>query len=287
MARCRAALVAAVLATMFACAGLGAALASPAGASGAHRALVIVDTGVTTYQRVITFDGSVTGIQALQLAGADPVVYSYAGQGGAVCRLYGVGRDASPSCLGGADGSPAYWAYFRASAGTSSFTYSRAGAGSTQVSDGDVEGWRFGTGQAPAWAPVPPVTTTTTVASPPATAPAATGGAGGAAPVGSGPAPTGPDATRPPTAQELLMIAAARAAASTTTTTRPDGSDAPTEVQAAREHRTDSRTATGALAGSGGDGGGSAGSLVLFAGVLAVLAAAALGLRRSRRRPVP
>ena len=108
---------------------------------------MIVDTGATTYQRVITFDAdSITGIQALDLAGATPVVYSFSGQGGAVCRLFGVGRDAGPNCLGGADGDNRYWAYFRAPSGTSSFTYSRAGGGSTQVRDGDVEGWKFGTG---------------------------------------------------------------------------------------------------------------------------------------------
>lgn len=84
-------------------------------AAGTHRAMVIVDTGSTTYQRVVTFSSdSITGIQALDLAGANPVVYSYAGQGGAVCRLFGVGRDAGPNCLGGGDGDNRYWAYFRA-----------------------------------------------------------------------------------------------------------------------------------------------------------------------------
>ena len=96
---------------------------TPALAAGAHRALVVVDTGSTTYRQVITFDGdSVTGLQALDLAGANPVVYSFAGQGGAVCRLFGVGRDAGPNCLGGADGDNRYWAYFRAPSGTSTFT---------------------------------------------------------------------------------------------------------------------------------------------------------------------
>ncbi len=285
MARCRALL----LATIVSCITFGAALVPGADAAGPHRALVIVDTGSTTYQRVITFDqSSITGIQALQLAGADPVVYSFAGQGGAVCRLFGVGRDAGPSCLGGADGDNRYWAYFRAPAGTSSFTYSRTGGGATAVHDGDVEGWKFSTGDGPAWAPLPPVTTATTTAPPPPVAPPAPAAGGGTAPAGSEPGATSPGATRPPTAQELLMIAAARAAASTTTTTtRPEGSGAATEVQAARKQRTGERVAGGVLAGSGSDGGGSAGSLVLFAGVLAVLTGVALLFRRSRRRPVP
>ena len=174
-----------LLATIVTAVTFGATLVPNADAAGAHRALVIVDTGATTYQRVITFDqSSITGIQALTLAGADPVVYSFAGQGGAVCRLFGVGRDAGPSCLGGADGDNRYWAYFRAPAGTSSFTYSRTGGGATQVHDGDVEGWKFSTGDAPGWAPLPPVTTTTTTTiSPPPTAPGgATGAGAGAAP---------------------------------------------------------------------------------------------------------
>ena len=146
-----------------------------AAAAGAHRALVIVDTGGTTYQRVVTFDtDSITGIQALDLAGANPVVYSYPGQGGAVCQLFGVGNPAGPNCLGVTD----YWAYFRAPSGTSAFTYSRAGAGSTQVRDGDVEGWKYGRGVAPAYAPLPPLPTTTTTVAPPPPPPVGAPGGG-------------------------------------------------------------------------------------------------------------
>ena len=87
-------------------------VAAPAEAASPHRALVIVDTGAGTIQRVVTFDSdSITGFRALELAGAEPAVYSFAGLGGAVCRLYGVGRDVGPNCLGGADGDSRYWAY--------------------------------------------------------------------------------------------------------------------------------------------------------------------------------
>ena len=82
--------------------------------------MVVVETGGATYHQVVTSSGaSITGLQALELAGAQPVVYSFTGQGGAVCRLFGVGRDAGPNCLGGADGDNRYWAYFRAPAGSS------------------------------------------------------------------------------------------------------------------------------------------------------------------------
>lgn len=117
-----------------------------------HRAAVIVETGSGTNRVVIEFtEDSITGIEALRRAGAEPVLYSYSGLGGAVCRLFGVGRDSGADCLGGTGGDARYWAYFRSAAGTSSFKYSSVGAGSTTVRDGDVEGWRFGTGAAPAY----------------------------------------------------------------------------------------------------------------------------------------
>src|SRR4051812_49335965 len=88
-------------------------------AASPHQAAVIVDTGSTVKRVVITFDeDSITGLDALQRAGTNPVVYQFGGQGGAVCRLLGVGRDAGPDCLGGGDGDARYWAYFRAPAGT-------------------------------------------------------------------------------------------------------------------------------------------------------------------------
>lgn len=256
-------------------------------AAGAHRAMVVVETGATTYQKVISFDGdSVTGIQALALAGADPVVYSFSGQGGAVCRLFGVGRDAGPNCLGGADGDSRYWAYFRAPSGTSSFTYSRAGGGSTQVRDGDVEGWKFGTGTAPAWSPVPPepaTTTTTAPAPPPPNAPPAGTGPAGAAPPGTAPT-LAPGATP----EQIAAFYAALGSTTTTTTVVPGTA----EVRANRATRgATRRVAAGRVAGatdtpdSNGDG-GSAGSLALFAIVAGALGGGGVLLRRSRRRVV-
>ncbi len=139
-----------------------------------HRAAVIVETGSGTNRVVIEFtEDSITGIEALRRAGAEPVVYSYSGVGGAVCRLFGVGRDSGADCLGGAGGDARYWAYYRSPSGTSSFKYSNVGAGSTTVRDGDVEGWRFGTGGAPAFVSISTIlgvetsTTTSTTAAPP------------------------------------------------------------------------------------------------------------------------
>ena len=140
-----------------------------------NRAAVIVETSSGTSRVVIEFsEDSITGIEALRRAGAEPVLYSYSGVGGAVCRLFGVGRDSGADCLGGTGGDARYWAYFRSASGTSSFSYSNVGAGSTTVRNGDVEGWRFGTGAAPAYVSLASLlggvsitsTTTTSIVSP-------------------------------------------------------------------------------------------------------------------------
>ncbi len=271
--------------TIFLAASTLGLCAAPVGAAGLHQALVVVDTGTTTYRQVVTFiEDSVTGLHALELAGANPVVYSYSGQGGAVCRLFGVGRDAGPGCLGGVDGDNRYWAYFRAPSGTSSFTYSRAGAGSVQVHDGDVEGWKFGTGQAPGWSGVPAPSTTTTVAPPPPTAPPASGpvvGAPGPASVGSGPAAGGSG----PVSAPIVTGAADPNAAGSSTTTGPasEAAKARTSVRGKQvSKRSTGLVASGPLsASSGGDGG--AGSLALFAIVATALGAGVIYLRRLRR----
>ena len=79
--------------------------------------------GTGSARRSIHFDGTINGIDALQLAGANPVTYGFAGQGAAVCQLYGVGNPADGSCLIGPGGQ--YWAYFRAAPGAGGWTYSR------------------------------------------------------------------------------------------------------------------------------------------------------------------
>lgn len=259
-----------------------------ADAAGSHRALVIVDTGAGVTRKVVEFSSSsITGLQALELAGANPVVYSFAGQGGAVCKLFGVGRDAGPNCLGGADGNPNYWAYFRAPAGTTSFTYSRAGAGSTQVHDGDVEGWRWGTGAAPAWSAVPPATTTTTTtAAPPPGGPAPT--APGATAPGSGLTPGGAATAGPALSPEAAAwFAAAVAATSTTTTPATIAPARAAEVEARAVRRSaDRRASAGGSESGSGDSNGAA-SLGILAVILVALVGGGLLLRRSRRSPVP
>ena len=137
----------ALLCTLVLVTAASAAVAPPATAADS-RAVVVIDTGQGSRRAVISFSGTITGIQALQLAGANPVTYGYAGQGAAVCALDGVGHDATSSCLG-TPSDPRYWAYFRAVDGASTWSYSNQCACGSTVRDGDVEGWRFGTGQQP------------------------------------------------------------------------------------------------------------------------------------------
>src|SRR4051794_6702030 len=149
------------------------------------RAVVVVEPGPGPV--TICFDGSISGLDALQLAvGAGNVTtYGFAGQGAAVCAINGVGNSADSSCLIGPGGQ--YWAYYRSGPGAGGWTYSRAGASTTTVTDGSVEGWRYGTGGAPGFVSFcavvgcgppptdpPPTQAAPQETSPPATAPPAT-----------------------------------------------------------------------------------------------------------------
>jgi hypothetical protein len=276
---------------------LGAGVAPGAApAASPHRAAIIIDTGSSVKRVVVTFgEDSITGLDALQRAGASPVVYQFGGQGGAVCRLFGVGRDSGPNCLGGADGDPRYWAYFKAPAGSSSFKYSSVGAGTARVRDGDVEGWRFGTGAAPQYvslaslvAPPPPPPT-----QPPATV--SPTGPGGANPTPAGVASesTGPpgSATGPGPASSATTLPQT-GGTGTTASTRADGTKSDRDdtkgdgKEGAASERDDGTEVDTALASSdsgGGGGGGSAWSFVLFGVLLAGIAAAIVAVRRVRR----
>jgi hypothetical protein len=267
---------------------LAAALPDGAGAADPHRAAVIVETGADTHRVVVTFtEDSITGIEALRRAGADPVVYSFTGQGGAVCRLYGVGRDASSNCLGGQDGDNRYWAYFRAPAGTSTFEYSRVGAGTVQVRDGDVEGWRFGAGQPPQYvslqslAPPPPPTNTPAAPS----GSSSSGATSGPAALGaSGPAATTPGA--PATASTLPATGdAPTTGAAANDDEKPGGSAAAgAERSGDRDDRRAAATETALASSNADEDSNSALSLLWLALLLVAIGVAIVVVRRVRRR---
>lgn len=251
------------------------ATARAAAAAVEHRAAVVVDTGTGVTTACVRFtEATITGKQALERAGVDPVFADYGGNGTAVCALCGTGCS-SGDCL--TCDARNYWAYHRAAAGSTSYTYSQAGAGSTTVRDGDVEGWRWGSGGPPPFFSIEQVcgvpATTTTSAAPSTTTTSTTR----TAPT-SRSAPTTPTTTPGvATTSSLVPSSTPTTAQAAVTATSTAGDDA--SLAAAQRP----------AAASGGDDGeaqaGSAlGSTVGFAGALAVLGAVGWRARLLKRR---
>jgi hypothetical protein len=113
-----------------------------AAATGPHAALVI-ETGTRDLRLCVALDApSVTGIHLIELAGEQQrLAYSFGSGGQAVCRLAGVGPQGG-DCF--AD-YPDFWGYWRGD-GRGGWTWSSAGAASTTVGDGDLDGWVWGAG---------------------------------------------------------------------------------------------------------------------------------------------
>ena len=277
-------------------AAASAAVAPPAAAADS-RAVVVIDTGQGSRHAVITFSGTITGIQALQLAGANPVTYGFAGQGAAVCALDGIGHEATDGCLG-TPSDPRYWAYFRALDGASAWSYSNQCACGTVVHDGDVEGWRFGTGQQPPFVSfcdavgcAPPPTSPPApapVAPPPAAVGGGTSGAGG----GGASAGTGSAGASPGTGILVSPSESGDTAApgdATPGTTAPSPSPSPSSpLSTSSAGRTgnrsgdDRRSAAGLPRVRDDGGGGSPWGAAIAVAVVAALGALAVFVRRRR-----
>ena len=250
------------------------ALAAPAEAA-TNQAVVVIDTGDGTPRRAtISFsESSITGIEALERAGANPVVRGYGGLGGAVCMIDGVGHPANP-CFGPRE----FWAYYRAPGGATSWAFSPIGAGAIDVRDGDVEGWRWGTGGAPGESPVP-------VPPPPAPqggggGPSGGGGSGNPASPRDGATTNGGGSENP--------------SGSTDATASPHDPQSP-QVETERERNRDrnrddepdEEAQAAGLAGSESDGSdsGSPIGVLVAAAILAALVATAVIVQRRRRAP--
>jgi LPXTG-motif cell wall-anchored protein len=280
----------------------GGAVSSP----GPHRATVVVDTGAgAVWSACVSFDGTISGLAALELARSvitdlDPVYDTYSGIGRAVCRLRGVGTD-PPDCLGK---SVDYWAYFH------NGTYARGGGGSTELHDGDVDAWHYGTGGKPRAATVgteatdaPPPTTAAPTTAPPrpptTTAGPSTGmtGSPSGAGVGSGSGSGGSGGQRGAGAGGGSTSVPTTVAGSTTTgggATSTTADASPRSSIAASGGDADPQKVVGGALGSGGTppAGGSATtdsdgspltSILGFAGALALVAGGAVLVRRRRR----
>jgi hypothetical protein len=263
------------------------ASADPQAESCTAHAVVVVEPGPGPV--AICFDGTITGLDALQLAGADPVTYGFAGQGAAVCKLYGVGNPPD-SCLIGPGGQ--YWAYYRAAPGASGWTYSRGGAGATTVTDGSMEGWRYGTGAAPSF---PSYCSVVGCAPPPTQAPLATGAppATEAQPTTSGGATSGQDSSTAGVSPQHGTGGGQDGKATKGTDENgssgaaADGAGAPTSESGGRRVSSGNRRSGGMVALAAGGGNGGAGSpmgLVVAIVVVAAGVGAGLWVRVRRRR---
>ncbi len=264
----------------------GAWRSSVAAAASPNHAGIIVDLGGGDVKRfVVEFSGSsINGIDALERAGAEPVVRQFTGEGGAVCALCGQGCPADSTCLTCAKG--AYWSYWRAPAGASSFSFSRSGAGSVQVHDGDVEGWSWGTGGTP-----PPFATVaqieggpTTTTAPPTTTPSAP-------PVTTPPTSTAPPAGNAGNGNGSSSGGASGAPATdpnATTTTAASTSTSTIAPASGANGTNHAASASGGPAaprvGSRADSGSPVG-LVAVAAVVGALVIGGAYARRKRRRP--
>jgi hypothetical protein len=281
-----------VVATVASLAFAVIAIAPPLATTGAGAAdstttaVIVIDTGAAV--RAVTLDvgGGMSGLAALQRV-ASVTTYGFGGIGGAVCKIDGVGNEATQSdCLVGPNN--AYWAYFHSAGGATSWSYSPVGAGSYTLHGGDVDGWRYGTGQRPAASPV--FCDYVTCPAPPPTAPPA-GGSGNAGPAGAAsggaaassgsgaeggsgaaaPAPTG-------------APGAAAAGASATNPGEPSSATAPGTATTSPRRGSVSVEAAGASHRDGTDSGSPVGVLVAV-GLLALGAVAAVLLRRRARTP--
>ena len=259
----------------------------PASAQASGRAAVVVDLGNGDVRSAcVRFtEESISAKDALERAQMQPVFRAYSGQGTAVCALCGKGCPADESCLtcGGSN----YWAYHRARAGAVAYSPSAAGVSSTRVRDGDVEGWRWGSGGPPPLMTVDQVCGAAAQPSPPPPPPADSGGSGPspAPPPSSGgdPQSPAPPAQRAPSATLAAPAAPAVAPPETSSTTGPATTEtivvpspsSTSDIAAASRTRSDRNDS--------GSEGGSPLSLVGFGLLLAAIGAWAAWARRRAR----
>ena len=243
---------------------------------------------------MITVDvgSGMSGLAALQRV-ANVTALAFAGNGGAVCAIDGVGNDATQSaCLVGPNSQ--YWAYFHSSGGAGAWSYSPVGAGSFTVHGGDVDGWRYGTGQKPAASPVfcdyttcaPPATTTAPSGGTGSVGAPLTGGSAGAPTPGSGAAGAagagaGAGVTTPGSGSDSSAAPLDSPPATSTTVLGTDRAD-PTST---RRNGSGVRVEATAAGTGSGPGSGSPVGVAIAAGILVIAAASAVWLRRRARVP--
>lgn len=153
------------LAAALAVAGsLPVAAATPCAAAegAAHRAAIVVEFEPgRVHHACVGFDEpSLTGLEALERSGLEIAFKDWGAGNVTVCRIEGEGCDhpREPcwcSCADPGAGDCAYWGYYRVDGETGGWRFSERGAAVTEVRDGDVEGWRWGTHGTRGGAPPP------------------------------------------------------------------------------------------------------------------------------------
>ncbi len=109
-------------------------------------AAVVIDTGQEVKKFCLAFpEDEITGAEALRRVDAQVVFANFGTRGQAVCSLCGTGCPSS-NCFCDPN---RFWAYHRAGPGGAPYAFSRTGASGTAVRNGDVEGWKWGGGEAP------------------------------------------------------------------------------------------------------------------------------------------
>ncbi len=123
----------------------GVSLDSIEAAQAGHRAGLAVFSGDNSvFTECISFTGSsITGLQLLQRSSLAIETATNPSQGTVVCKIGQIG-DSSNNCFGSM---PNYWAYWEL--GKDGWQYSAVGADRSQVSDGGVYAWTWGTGNPP------------------------------------------------------------------------------------------------------------------------------------------
>lgn len=140
---------------------------------GPNRVALVVQFGpdATLVTECVTFsEPEITGEELLRRSSFN-VLFDLSGFGAAVCSINGTGCDVTAGepcfcqCAGGGDCT--YWSYWHLQNGQ--WVYSDKGASNYLVHDGDVEGWRWGTGQMNQWADPPAIISFEEVCAPPPT----------------------------------------------------------------------------------------------------------------------
>jgi hypothetical protein len=259
----------------------------PAAAQSPRHAALIVDFGDgRVVVRVVAFSGdTISGVELLQQSGLDVAVLVNLGGGAALCAVEGVGCAPTPQeCFCQCRGTPCrYWSYFHLQDGA--WVYAGMGAANHSLAAGDVDGWVWGDGSTPPplltweqiWAASAPAPTTSLPTPLPSTTPvpAAT------APMRPTAVPTEPASTFVPASLSAPTVPAApsltRGPVATAVPAFPAATGGSTPLETLPTPLGSPASAPAAEVGGIPWGG-----LLAFGGLVLVLAALGLWVRRRR-----